>query len=156
MKKLALLFLAPALLLASCNKQSAVKRFNGAAENNNYYASAGDIHFNISADLGVDYVAISFAIENEGTKAQHFKFTNSYLMIEREDQQYPIHFIDGSMLRMKVDLDEITVQADSSVEMVAETNDLGSATLEGRTVVFHTVLNNKYHFTISNMCEDPI
>ena len=155
MKKLALLFLAPAMLLASCsNKAAAMKRYNGAAQYNNYGVVAGDLRFNISSELGVDWVAIQFAIENEGTKDLHFKFKDSYLKIEGEEQEYEIHFIDDGMLRKKVELDEIDVPAGSSVAMIAETNDLGRTVLLGRTVIFHTVLNGKYSFTISNMCED--
>ena len=155
MKKLALLFLAPAMLLASCsNKAAAMKRYNGAAQDNNYGVVAGDLRFNISSEIGTEWVAVQFAIENEGTKDLHFKFKDSYLKIEGEEQKYEIHFIDDGMLRKKVELDEIDVPADSSVSMIAETNDLGRTILQGRTVVFHTVLNGKYSFTISNMCED--
>ena len=155
MKKLALLFLAPAMILTSCgNKAAAMKRYKGAAQDNNYGVEVGDLRFNISSGLGVDWVYVEFAIENEGAKDLHFKFKDSYLKIEGEEQKYEIHFIDGEILRKKVELDEIDVPADSSVSMIAETNDLGSATLQGRTVIFHTVLNGKYSFTISNMCED--
>ena len=155
MKKLALLFLAPAMLLASCSiKAAAMKRYNGAAQDNNYGVEVGDLRFNISSGLGPDWVYVEFAIENEGTKDLHFKFKDSYLKIEGEEQKYEIHFIDGEILRMKVELDEIDVPADSSVAMIAETNDLGRTVLQGRTVIFHTVLNGKYSFTISNMCGD--
>ena len=155
MKKLVLLCLAPALLFTACNKQgSQVKRFNGAAVNNNYRVQAGNVQFDISSRLGVEYVEIYFAIENESNKSMHFEFKNSYLQVQGEEQQYEIHFIDDSFLRFEPDLDVVNVKGDSSVVMIAETNDLGSATLEGKTVTFHTEVNGKYIFTISNFCED--
>ena len=154
MKKLVLLCLAPALLFTACNKQSQVKRFNGAAEENNYNAQVGQVHFNITSRLGAEYVEILFAIENEGTKSVEYRFSDSYLQIEGEEQKYPLTFISDEFLRVKVDEDHIVVKADSSAVMVGQTNDLGSATLEYRTVLFHTVLNSKIHFTVTNLCED--
>ena len=152
MKKLFLLCLAPALLLSSCNKSQA-RQFKGAAEYNEYRVTSGNLQFDISSELGVDYVCIWFAIENEGTKNVSINFKNSYLKIEGEKQKYEIHFINSIYLKAKVPTDEVTVKADSSVSMIAETNDLGSATLEGRTVSFHTVINGQYEFIVSNLCE---
>ena len=152
MKKLLLLCLAPALLLSSCNKSQA-RQFKGAAEYNEYRVTSGNLQFDISSELGVDYVCIWFAIENEGTKDVSINFKNSYLKIEGEKQKYEIHFINSMYLKAKVPTDEVTVKADSSVSMIAETNDLGSATLEGKTVAFHTVINGQYEFTVSNFCQ---
>ena len=82
------------------------------------------------------------------------QFKNSYLKIEGEERKYEIHFIDDGMLRRKSELDEIDVPAYSSVAAIAQTNDLGRNVLQGRTVIFRTVLNSKYSFVISGMCED--
>ena len=158
MKKLVLLCLAPALLFTACSKQgSQVKRFNGAAVENNYNAVVGRVHFNISSRLGAEYVEIYFAIENEGTKSAEYTFTDSYLQIEGEEQQYPLTFISDEYIRVRkgdIDYNHVVVKADTSEVMVGMTNDLGSATLEYRTVLFHTVLNNQIHFTVTNLCED--
>ena len=152
MKKLLLLCLAPALLLSSCNKSQA-RQFKGAAEYNEYRVTSGNLQFDISSELGVDYVCIWFAIENEGTKDVTINFKNSYLKIEGEKQKYELHFINSIYLKATVPTDKVTVGADSSVAMVAQTNDLGSATLVRKTVTFHTVINGQYEFTVSNLCE---
>ena len=155
MKKLVLLCLAPAMLLAACNKGSGMKTFKGAAEDNNYGVAVGSLRFNISSQLTAEDSVIFFAIENEGTKDLHFVFSDSYLIAEGDEAAYMLEFEDSSMLRMaKPKPNEIDVPADSSVEMVAFCDALNRTILQGKTVTFHTVLNNKYSFTISNFCED--
>ena len=157
MKKLLLLCLAPAMLLASCNKAQ-MKVIKGRAEDNDFRTQVGNIQFSISSDVNADCAFISFAIENEGTKDLTFRFRNSYLVVEDRTERFELHFVHEMLLpapaRPAVEYDQVTVAADSSELMTADTPELNRAILDGLTVTFHTEINGKYSFTISNMCAD--
>ena len=154
MKKLVLLCLAPALLFTACNKTQ-MKAIKGVGEDNDFRTQVGNYQFNISSYCGASYLRISFAIENESNKAATFKFSNSYLVVEGGRERYQIRFLkEDPRLRVIAEYNTVTVDADSSEVMLAETTELNRALLDGLTVTFHTEINGRYSFTISNMCAD--
>ena len=157
MKKFILLCLAPVLLLAACNKTQ-MKSIKGAAEDNDFTTQIGDYQFNVSSLAAPAYLLISFAIENESEKDATFKFRNNYLVVEDGRERYPITFVKEfggpDPLRVAVKENELTVAADSSDVIVAETTELNRSILGGWSVTLHTEINGKYSFTISNLCLD--